>query len=98
MITSCPWSRTMGRVAVVTDSTADFVDANPAELGVTIVPLTVNWGRDVMRDGIDITPEEFYLRLKTDSDLPHTAAPPAAIVEGVYRNALETADAVLSIH
>jgi DegV family protein with EDD domain len=88
----------MPRIAVVTDSTADFAGVNPADLGVTIVPLTVNWGRDVLRDRIDITTSEFYLRLRTDPVLPKTAAPPIGIFEEVYRNLLGTFDTVVSIH
>ncbi|MPZ15611.1 MAG: DegV family EDD domain-containing protein [Chloroflexi bacterium] len=88
----------MPNVAVVTDSTADFSHAAPAELGVVVLPLTVNWGRDVLRDGVDITPSEFCTRLRVDPDVPHTAAPPLGIFEEVYRNLLATHDAVISIH
>jgi DegV family protein with EDD domain len=88
----------LGGVAVVTDSTADFVGPSPASLRITIVPLTVNWGNDVLRDGVDITTEEFYLRLRTDPNPPRTAAPPLGIFEDVYRNLLATHGEVISIH
>ncbi|MBM2811529.1 MAG: degV family protein [Chloroflexi bacterium] len=88
----------MPEVAIVTDSTADFVGPSPASLGITVVPLTVNWGRDVLRDGVDISPEEFYLRLRTDLDIPKTAAPPLGIFEEVYRGLLAKHDAVISVH
>jgi DegV family protein with EDD domain len=85
-------------IAVVTDSTADFAGAHPADLDVTVVPLTVNWGHDVLRDGIDVDTSEFYLRLRTDHNLPKTAAPPLGIFEEVYHDLLATHDAVISIH
>lgn len=88
----------MASVAVVTDSTADFAGIDPDELNVTIVPLTVNWGADVLRDKVDISTSEFYLRLRTDPTLPKTAAPPVGIFEEVYRNLLATHDAVISVH
>ena len=88
----------MGGTAVVTDSTADFAGVDISGLAMTIVPLTVNWGRDVLRDRIDITTEDFYTRLRIDRDLPHTAAPPIGIFEEVYREALERCDAVVSVH
>jgi DegV family protein with EDD domain len=88
----------LARVAVVTDSTADFVGASPASLSITVVPLTVNWGMDVLRDGVDVTTDEFYLRLRTDSNQPKTAAPPLGIFEEVYRSLLTTNDAVVSVH
>ena len=64
------------RVAVVTDSTADFAGVTPADLQITVVPLTVNWGGDVLRDRIDVTTPEFYVRLRVDHAMPKTSAPP----------------------
>ena len=88
----------MPGVAVVTDSTADFAGTEPAEFAITVVPLTVNWGKDVLRDRIDVTTSEFYERLRTDREIPRTAAPPLGIFEEVYRNLLEQYDAVVSVH
>jgi len=85
-------------VAVVTDSTADFAGVQAADLGITIVPLTVNWGRDVLRDRIDMTTSDFYTRLRTDRELPKTAAPPLGIFEEVYRDLLKSHDSVVSVH
>ncbi len=85
-------------VAVVTDSTADFAGTNPDELAIHVVPLTVNWGRDVLRDRIDITTEEFYERLRYDKTLPKTAAPPVGIFEDLFRSLLSEHEAVISIH
>jgi DegV family protein with EDD domain len=86
------------RVAVVTDSTADFTDGAAQELGIRVVPLTVNWGRDVLRDKIDVTTEEFYDRLRADPQLPKTAAPPIGIFDNEYRGLLRDHDAVISVH
>lgn len=91
-------SGSMPRIAVVTDSTADFAGISPADLQITIVPLTVNWGRDVLRDRIDLSTAEFYTRLRMDPVLPKTAAPPIGIFEEVYRNLLATHEAVISVH
>jgi DegV family protein with EDD domain len=86
------------QVAIVTDSTADFASACPADLNLTVVPLTVNWGKDVLRDGVDIGARELYNRLRHDPSIPHTAAPPLGIFEDLYHSLLQTHDAVLSIH
>jgi len=86
------------RVAVVTDSTADFAGTTPADLQITVVPLTVNWGGDVLRDRIDITTEDFYTRLRLDRDMPKTSAPPIGIFEELYANLLSVHDSVISIH
>jgi len=88
----------VGGTAVVTDSTADFAGVDISGLAMTIVPLTVNWGRDGFRDRIDIPTEDFYTRLRVDRDLPHTAAPPIGIFEEVYRNLLASYSTVISVH
>lgn len=85
-------------IAVVTDSTADFAGLSPEELGIQVVPLTVNWGSDILRDKIDITTEEFYQRLRVDRNTPKTAAPPVGIFEDLYKNLLTEHEAVVSIH
>ncbi len=89
---------TVVRVAVVTDSTADFVTICPADLSLKVVPLTVNWGKDVLRDGVDIGARELYGRLRGDPAIPQTAAPPLGIFEELYEDLLDEHDAVVSIH
>ena len=86
------------RVAVVTDSTADFAGVTPADLQITVVPLTVSWGSDVLRDRIDVTTPEFYVRLRVDHDMPKTSAPPIGIFEELYANLLTVHEAVVSVH
>lgn len=88
----------MGRVAVVTDSTADFPSACPADLNLAVVPLTIHWGKEILRDGIDITARELYTRLQYDPNFPRTAAPPIGIFEELYERLLRAHDAVISIH
>jgi DegV family protein with EDD domain len=86
------------QVAVVTDSTADFAAISPADLHLTVVPLTVNWGKDVLRDGVDIAARELYGRLRHDPTVPHTAAPPLGIFEDLYERLLREHDTVVSVH
>ena len=48
-------------VRIITDSTADFSAQEARALGVSVVPLNVNFGPDeVYRDGVDLDPQEFY--------------------------------------
>ncbi len=66
------------RVAVVTDSTADLESDVATRLGVDVVPLFINFGESSFRDRIDITREEFYARLRSESTLPTTSQASAA--------------------
>ena len=50
-------------IHIVTDSTACLPQAYVDEHGITVVPLKVSLDGEYFRDGIDITADEFYLRL-----------------------------------
>ncbi len=50
----------MTRVAIVTDSTACLPRELVVEYGIEIVPMELIHKGTVYRDGVDITPPEFY--------------------------------------
>jgi len=72
-------------VAVVTDSTATIPEHLVQQYNITVVPLQVIWGTETFLDGVDITAEEFYRRLRTAKDLPTTSQPSAGVFADVYR-------------
>lgn len=57
----------------MTDSTCDLSAARLAELKVESVPLSVQFGGQVFRDGVDLTSGEFYARLRQAQTLPTTS-------------------------
>jgi DegV family protein with EDD domain len=61
------------------------------------VPLYVNFGTESYRDGVDLTAEQFYERLRTSSDLPTTSQPTPGDFLAVYEELAEY-ERVLSIH
>ena len=89
----------MSKVHVVTDSTAHFDDpTTPQRLGVTVVPLAIQFGRQYYREGIDLTPDEFFGRMATSSQPPTLHAPAADDFRAVYGNVLKSTDQILSLH
>ncbi len=86
------------RVQVVTDSTADLPPQVAAELGITVVPAVVQWDDETFRDGIDLTSDEFYRRLRASSTLPKTSAAPVATFKETYQALSREGDAIISIH
>lgn len=60
-------------IAIVTDSTNDIPLLLREKYKIYVVPLTIVWGNEQYRDGIDITPEEFYSRLSINSVIPTTS-------------------------
>ncbi|MEW6457866.1 MAG: DegV family protein [Bacillota bacterium] len=87
----------MKSVHIVTDSTADI----PAELAerheITVVPLKVIFSdEEFYRDGIDLTPEQFFVRL---AELPaSTSQPSPAEFLDVYRPLAEQGRDIISVH
>jgi DegV family protein with EDD domain len=86
-------------VSVVTDSAADLSDELIAELGVTVVPLTIRFGSEEFVDRRDLTPAQFYERLAASPVLPETAAPAPGAFDEAFRQAFDGgADAVICIN
>lgn len=87
----------MSRVAIVTDSTANLTPELYERYGVTVVPLNVHFGDEVLRDQIDITTGQFMDRLNQPGPLPTTSQPsPGAFVEAFERLAADH-DEVLAV-
>jgi len=85
-------------VKIVTDSTADLPEDLVNELGVTVVPCYVCFGKDLYRDRVDISEDDFYKRLLQDSTFPTTTQPTVEDFAKVYRELSSKADAIISIH
>jgi len=76
-------------VVVVTDSTADIPADLVTDLGIVVVPLTIQFGDESFLDGIGLSPAEFIERLEASSTLPTTSQPPTTAFEDVFRSALD---------
>lgn len=63
----------MGKVAIVTDSSAYIPKDFVKNLNIKVVPLVVIWGNETLEDDVDITPEQFYNRLKSAKEIPTTS-------------------------
>ncbi len=86
-------------IRIVTDSTCDLPQATIDRYGITVLPVHINFGRQSILDGVEITRAEFYERLLTDNLAPTTAAPGVDVFKRAYEK-LERAGAteILSIH
>ena len=86
-------------VKVITDSACDLDDAVVAELGITIVPLSIRFGSEEYVDRVNLSPKEFYDKMAATSALPETAAPAPGAFEQAFREALDGgADGVVCVN
>lgn len=89
----------MGRIAVVTDSTADLDSKLAKEMGITVIPLNVHFHEELYKDGIDITPEQFFAKLESTPVPPRTSQPSPGDFHTVYKSLLaEGVSGIISIH
>ncbi len=83
---------------IVTDCAADLHPAEREELGIFETPLYIQFP-DGEVDARNITPDEFYARLKAMyPQIPSTAQPSMGMFSELYRKAIESAGQVLAIH
>lgn len=85
-------------VRIVTDSTADMSPNLARELGVTVVPLSVIFGDEVLKEGVQIGHDLFYDKLVRSKTLPTTSAPSVGDFLEAYEPLLTGKDEVVSIH
>ena len=71
-------------VKLVTDSASDLPAEVAKELGITVVPLHIQFGDQTYKDRVDLSAEEFYGRLEHSSVLPKTAAPSPGMFAEVF--------------
>lgn len=84
-------------VKIVTDSSCDISLERCAELGVELLPITVNFGEESYRANLDITNEEFYEKLATVQELPKTAQITPAQFEKIFQPYKESGDDVVCL-
>jgi len=82
---------------VVTDSTADILPADARRLGITVVPLSVLFGSQVFKDGVDLQPDQFYKRLVEAQRLPTTSPPSIGEFKEAYGRLIGDGD-IVSLH
>jgi len=85
-------------IKLVTDSTSDLTREQAEQYGITVIPLNVHFGEELYRDGIDISPEQFFRKLPGSQVLPRTSQPSAGEFVELYRPLLEDGHTVVSIH
>lgn len=82
-------------IHIVTDSTSDIPLDLARALNITVTPVHVIFGEESFDDGVTITREAFYRRLKTSSILPTTSTPSAGEFAEVYQR---LGGEIVSIH
>src|SRR5581483_6726760 len=87
----------MPQVKIITDSTAEISPELAASLGITVLPLTIQLGNKSYREGIDITPKEFFSKIARAPVTPVLNAPPVALFEQTLEELMKETDEIVAI-
>ena len=79
-------------VKLIIDAGSDLNKKQATELDVTLIPMTVRFGDEEFRSGLDLTNEEFYNKLASSSELPTTSQPSPADFENAYLQVIDAGD------
>jgi len=88
---------TAANTAIVVDSTADFPEAPERFENWRVVPLYVRFGAESYKDYVELSPDEFYARLRTADELPTTSQPTPGDFLAAYEE-LAAYDRIYSLH
>lgn len=84
-------------VKIVTDSCSDITPQLGQELGITVVPLYVQFGNETYRDNVDLSTEEFYRKLEASKIVPSTATVTPAFFAELFAKLAEETNEILTI-
>jgi len=62
-----------------------------------VVPLVVRFGTDLYRDSLDLSPDQFYEKLRTNKVLPATSVPPPGAFADAYNTLAEKTNEIAVI-
>lgn len=87
------------KIAVVTDSTAYLSSKQIEKYNIHVIPIPVVIDGKTYREGVDITTEQFFDKLRSSESFPSTSQPPIGELVQMYEDLGEQGfDTVISIH
>lgn len=87
----------MPPVKIITDSSAALTPEQAAQLGVTVLPLTIQLGAKSFREGVDLDAHEFFARIARTNLVPTLSAPPVALFSETFTELMKQSDEIVAI-
>lgn len=88
----------MARVRVVTDSTAYLEPDVVERLGITVLPMQIHIGDEVLEEGPDFDRELFFRHMDHSPMPPRGLPPPVEVFTKAYERLNQSTDHILSLH
>lgn len=87
----------MKKIGLVADSVCDLPKEIIAKFDIHIVPIYIKFGDMVYRDGIDITPNDVYHKLKDNGLVASTSSPSPGDFQQVFQKIANKFETILTI-
>jgi DegV family protein with EDD domain len=84
-------------IKIVTDSTAYLPKSTIQQYDLRVVPLYVHFADEGFREGVELSDEEFYKRLKQAPELPTTSQPSAGEFLRVFKALADDGHEIITI-
>jgi DegV family protein with EDD domain len=84
-------------IKIVTDSTAYLPEEMVQEHDIRVVPLYVHFGTDAFKEGVELSNEEFYQKLKEAPELPTTSQPSAGEFHEVFAPLIDAGHEIITL-
>lgn len=88
----------MEKIKIITDSTSDISKELMDKYDVEVLPLLVNFGETVYRDGIDITTREMQDKIVKENVFPTTSQVNQMSFYDCYKKYIDEGYSIISIH
>lgn len=85
------------KMQILVDSAADLELPEAEELGITLAPILVRFGKDEFMDGVNITHREFFEKLIESGELPQTSQINEFRFAEYFKNLTANGDDVIAI-
>ncbi len=85
----------MNKVRIITDSGSDIPQGYNKY--ITVLPMSIRFGADEYKDGVDISTKQFYERLIESDELPATSLVSPGVFEEAYKTAIGNGEKVVVV-
>ncbi len=90
----------MSKIAIITDSTAYIPQELVDQYDIKVAASYSIWdgGKEMFRDGIEMSPSDFYARLKESTDIPSTSQATVTDFDEIFKPLVAEGRPILAIH
>lgn len=84
-------------IKLIIDSSSDINQQEANKLGITMIPIEIQFGDEIYHDGVDLLPKVFYEKLIESNNLPKTSQINPFRFENEFMKVIENGDKAIVI-